>query len=54
MEEVIIKSNSANLRIYVNGKPNISNMSISELDLLACCIELQITEYYKYSTKTDS
>ncbi len=53
MEEVIIKSNSANLRIYVNGKPNISNMSISELDLLACCIELQITEYYKYSTKID-
>lgn len=54
MEEIIIKSNTANLRIYVNGKPNISNMSVSELDLLACCIELQMTEYYKRSAKIDS
>lgn len=54
MDEVIIKSNTANLRIYINGKPNISNMPVSELDLLACCIELQMTEYFKASTKKDS
>lgn len=47
MEEVFIKNNSAKLRIFINGKPNLSNMTNEELDLLACSIELQMTEYYK-------
>ena len=47
MEEVFIKNNTANLRIFINGKPNLSNMPVAELDILACSIELQMTEYYK-------
>ncbi len=47
MVEVFIKSNSANLRIFINGKPNLSNMTKEELDLLACSMELQMTKYYK-------
>ncbi len=51
MQEIFIKSNTAKLRIYINGKPSISNMPAAELDLLATCIELQMTEYYKSSKK---
>lgn len=47
MEGVFIKNNTAKLRIFINGKPNLANMPTAELDILACSIELQMTEYYK-------
>ncbi len=49
MEEVFIKNNTVKLRIFINGKPNLADMPTAELDLLACGIELQMTEHFKKS-----
>ena len=51
MEEVFIKNNTE-LRIFINGKPNLANMPTAELDLLACGIELQMTEHFKFNNHT--
>lgn len=51
MEEVFIKNNSANLRIYINGKPQLANMPAEDLNLMICCIEIQMSEHYKLNRK---
>ncbi len=52
MEEVYIKNNSANLHIYINGKPQLANMPVEDLNLIACCIEMQMSEHHKLNRKT--
>lgn len=52
MQEVKIKSNDTNMKIFINGFPNLSLMPNDEFDLIIVGIELQMTEYFKHKRKS--
>ena len=52
MKEVKLKSNDSDIKIFINGLPDLFLMPKDELQLIAVGIELKMTEYFKKKRKT--
>ena len=51
MKEVKLKSNESDIKIFINGLPDLSLMPKDELELIIVGIELKMTEYFKHKRK---
>lgn len=51
MEEIEVKDNPLGIRVFVNGKPNISNMPEEEFNLFVSSLELRMSEYFEKQSK---
>lgn len=51
MEEVIIKNNETEMKIYVNGQPDLSKMPPQELELLAGHLDKVLKEHLNNYSK---
>ena len=51
MEEIEVKDNSLSIRVFANGKPNISNMPEEEFSLFVSSLELRMSEYFEKQSK---
>ena len=51
MEEIEVKDNPIDIRVFVNGKPNISNMTEAEFSLFVSSLELRMSEYFEKQSK---
>ena len=51
MEEIEVKDNPLGIRIFVNGKPNIGNMSEEEFSLFVSSLALRMSEYFEKQSK---
>ncbi len=51
MEEVIIKNNETEMKIYVNGQPDLTKMPPQELELLVGHLDKVLTEQLKNYSK---
>ena len=46
LKEISVKTNPLNLRVFVNGEPNLSRMEAAELSLMASRLELVISQEF--------
>ena len=51
MEEVIVKNNETEMKVYVNGQPDLRKMAPQELGILAGHLDKVLTEYLKNYSK---
>lgn len=47
MKKIEVENNPLGIKIYVNGQPDIDNMSDEEYDLFVSSLELRMNEYYE-------
>lgn len=52
MKEVKLKSNDSDIKIFINGLPDLFLMPEDELQLIAVGIELKMTEHFKKKRKS--
>lgn len=47
MQEIKIKGNETNLKVYINGVPNLDLIPKEIQEFLIACLELQTSQYFK-------
>lgn len=51
MQEIETKENPLNLKVYVNGKPDLRLIPKEKAENILSAIELEISEYYHEQSK---
>jgi len=47
MQEIETKENSLNLKVYVNGKPDLRLIPKEKAESILSALEMEISEYYQ-------
>ena len=47
MEENEVKYNPLGVKVFINGRPNMNNMTEEEYDLFTSSLELRMSEYFE-------
>lgn len=47
MEEIEVKYNPLGVKVFINGRPDMSNMTEEEYDLFTSSLELRMSEYFE-------
>lgn len=47
VEEIEVKYNPLGVRVFINGRPNVNNMTKEEYDLFTSSLELRMSEYFE-------
>lgn len=45
MKEITVKPNDLNLKVYINGEPDLSQMDNSDFTLLATILEVTLSKH---------
>lgn len=51
MREIVVTPNTLDLKVYVNGEPQLSELSNDGLTLLAAVLELIVSKQFENYTK---
>ena len=47
VEEIEVKYNPLGVKVYINGRPDVNNMTEEEYDLFASSLELRMSDYFE-------
>ena len=47
MEEIEVKYNPLGVKVFINGRPDVNNMTEEEYDLFTSSLELRMSEYFE-------
>ena len=53
MQEIKVKSGKSDLKIYINGKPDLNRVPKQEMDLIAANLELAIISIMEEERKSN-
>ena len=54
MREIVVTPNTLDLKVYVNGEPQLSELNNDELTLMAAVLELIVSKQFENYTKRKS
>ena len=54
MREIVVTPNTLDLKVYVNGEPQLSELDNDELTLMAAVLELIVSKQFENYTKRKS
>ena len=54
MREIVVTPNTLDLKVYVNGEPQLSELYNDELTLMAAVLELIVSKQFENYTKRKS
>lgn len=47
MEEIEVKYNPLGVKVFINGRPDVNNMTEEEYGLFTSSLELRMSEYFE-------
>lgn len=47
MEEIEVRYNPLGVKVFINGRPDVNNMTEEEYDLFTSSLELRMSEYFE-------
>lgn len=47
VEEIEVKYNPLGVKVFINGRPDVNNMTEEEYDLFTSSLELRMSEYFE-------
>lgn len=47
VEEIEVKYNPLGVKVFINGRPDVNNMTEEEYDLFTSSLEIRMSEYFE-------